>query len=232
MSNTDTAPARDTGPQFAHHQCIEVACTECAEPLGEDTIVHFSSMSAALTEIMRSDWHITEDGVRCYDCTQAGDTDTDTHVVVVDRCGYCWPPLFSETPLPHSCQCSNPANTTTHRLRVPFISHTHPAFTTRSCVTLSCGGCGQPVSRNEEYDPHFPSPEQALRCAAQDYDWVVTDVMTCCPSCAQSRACALTGHQFPDSPDHVTADGIEIRCCAHCAATVRNPTHDRDQPWF
>ncbi|TXI53498.1 hypothetical protein [Mycolicibacterium mageritense] len=231
MSSTDTTPARDTGPRFEHHRCIEVACTQCCEPLGEDFTVHFASIDTALTEIARSEWHVSDDGVRCYECVEAHD-ETDARVVVVSKCGFCWPPLFSDTPIPQRCQCHNFATTITHRLRVPSVSHTHPAFTPVSCVTLFCGGCGVNVSANDEYEPHFSSPEQALQRAAADYDWVVTDVMTCCASCADSRACALTGHQFPDAADHVTAAGIEIRCCAHCTATVRNPVNDREQPWY
>ncbi|MBN3458434.1 hypothetical protein JNN96_30800 [Mycobacterium sp. DSM 3803] len=231
MSSADTTPISVARPRFERHQCIEVACTDCGEPLGEDFTVHFASINSALTEIMRSEWQITDEGVRCYDCTEAYDG-TDARFVVVSKCGFCWPPLFSDRPLPQTCQCSIPAATVTHRLRVPFVSHTHPAFTSRSCVTLFCGGCGGNVSGNDEYEPHFNSPEQALQRAAADHDWVVTDVMTCCASCAKSHACALTGHQFPDTADHVTAEGIEIRCCAHCAATVRNPVNDREQPWF
>lgn len=231
MSTTNTRPSRETTPHFEHHQCIEVACTECGEPLGEDTIVHFSSMSTALAEIQRCEWHVTDDAVRCYDCIQANDGDPDAQILVVSKCTYCWPPLFAEVALPQSCQCAT-ATTITHRLRVPVISCTHPAFTMHACVTLACPGCGQSVSGNEEYDPHFSSQESALKRASDDYDWLVSDVLVCCGRCAKSKACAAVGHQFPEAPNHTLRDGIEIRCCVNCDATVRNPSGERDQPWL
>lgn len=236
MSTTDARSTRGTSPQFEHHQCIEVACTACGEPLGEDSILHFSSMAAALAEIQRCEWQVTDDAVRCYDCIQASAADPDAQILdaqilVVSKCTYCWPPLFAAEPaLPPSCQCANA--TITHRLRVPVISRTHPAFTTHSCVTLTCPECGQSVSGNEEYDPHFNSPERALQRAADDYDWLVSDVLVSCGRCAKSKACAAVGHQFPEKPDHTLPDGVEIRCCVNCDATVRNPGGQRAQPWL
>lgn len=231
-TTTDVRSVCGNGPQFQQHQCIEVACSECGEQLGDDTILHFDSIAAALAEINRSEWQINEDAVRCCDCIQAADGDTATLTVAVSKCEFCWPTLFSDDTTQNSCQCRNPGTTITHRLRVPFISHTHRAFTTHSCVTLACGGCGQSVSGNEEYDPHFSSPDRALQRAADDYDWLVSDVLVCCAGCAESRACAAVGHQFPDEPNHVLAGGIELRCCSNCDATVRNPIGERDQPWL
>lgn len=230
MSTTDTQSPRATGPQFEHHQCIEVACTECGEPLGEDITLHFPSIAAALAGIERSEWQVTDDAVRCYDCIQANADDPDARILVVTKCTYCWPPLFGDGTRPQSCQCASAATTIIHRLRVPVISRTHPAFTTHSCVTLACPECGQNLGGNDEYDPHFNSPENALQQAAEDYDWLVSDVLVCCGRCAKAKACEAVGHQFPDKPDHTLPDGTEIRCCAKCDAIVRNPSRQRDQP--
>lgn len=231
LSTTDVeVVGATTGPRFEHHQCIGVACTACGEQLGEDTIIHFDSMASAITEINRREWQVTDDAVRCYDCIQASAGDADAQINVVSRCRYCWPPQFSDEPRPQSCQCDNTAATVTHRLRVPFITHTHPAFTTHSCVTLTCGECGQNVSGNEEYDPHFSSPERALQRAAEDYDWLVSDALVCCERCAHKRACAAIGHRFPTNPNHVLPDGTEIRSCANCDATARRPIDQRNHP--
>lgn len=230
---TSTPAIRATGaPEFDHHECLEVACSDCGETLGDDWTLHFESIAEALTSIAAAEWTITDDQVRCLDCTELADDnpDPDTSTVVLSKCEYCWPPLFSTTPPPQSCQCAEQHIAARHRVRIPFISSTHSAFTTRSCITLTCGECGDPV--NEEQPPHYSSPEKALEAAAHDYDWLVTDVLVCCARCANGRACTLTGHQFPDQPDHITAGGIEIRFCANCDQTVSNPVGDRDQPWL
>lgn len=234
MSTSTPAIRTSDAPKFDHHECIEVACTDCGESLGEDWTLHFESITQALASIADAEWTITDDHVRCLACTDRhGDdsADTGTSTVIVTKCEYCWPPLFSDSPPPLSCQCDQQRTTTEHHVHVPFISRAHCAFTTRSCVTLTCGECGNPVN-DDESEPHYSSAEKALEIAARDYDWLVTDVLVCCARCAKGRACTLTGHQFPEHPNHVTAGGIEIRFCANCDETVSNPIGDRDQPWL
>lgn len=230
MSGTSAPALRETGPRFERYQCIEVACTECDEKLGEDGTLHFGSIAEALTTIASADWEITDDAVRCYDCIDHCDHSA-TAPVVVHKCEYCWPPLFCDTPAPDHCQCARTNSTVTH-VQVSFISRTHPGFTTHSCVALSCGECDEPLADDDEHIPHFRSTDKALADAAKKYDWVVTDVLVCCPQCASKRECVATGHQFPEHPDYTTADGIEVRWCSNCGEPVRNPVNDRDQPWL
>ena len=230
MTGTNAPAQQAAGPHFEHHQCLEVACTECGENFGEDAALHFASVAQALTAIAGSGWEITDDAVLCYHCTDHPDHAASAPAVV-HKCEYCWPPLFSEAPTPAQCQCAR-INTAVAHVQIPFISRAHPGFTTRHCVALSCGECGQPAGGDDEYDPHYSSTERALADAAKDYDWLVTDVLVCCPRCAGRRQCSATGHRFPEHPDYITADGIEVRWCTSCDETVRNPVHDRGQPWL
>lgn len=202
------------GPRFERRQCIEVACNLCGETYGEDGAVHFASISDALSAIGDAEWLVTDDALRCYDCIDHRGH-AATIPVVVHKCEYCWPPLFSGTPMPSWCKCSQRDSTIAHG-PVPFVGLAHPGFTAHSCVALFCGQCGDPVGGDDEREPHFSSPQRALSLAVTQHGWTVTDTVACCRRCARRGECAVNGHRFPEQAVGTTRAGAELRWCTNC----------------
>jgi hypothetical protein len=119
MSGTNASAQQAAGPHFEHHQCLEVACTECGEQFGEDAALHFPSIAQALTAIAGSGWEIADNAVLCYDCIDQPDHAASAPAVLY-KCEYCWPPLFSDAPMPPKCQCAR-TNIAVAHVQIPFI---------------------------------------------------------------------------------------------------------------
>lgn len=233
MTSTTAAPIGSA--HIEHHRCIAVTCTTCGQSFNDDFTHHFASLPHALRFVTSDDWVLTPTGVLCWSCADHLEHDRRPApaTVAVAKCEYCWPPLFSDAPVPGSCCCNRLASTTTHVL-VPLVALTHPGFEQHACVTICCPECQARLGAegDEMGEPHFDSPAAALLDAHKTYDWLVTGTLTCCAACARSRECAVLGHQLPDAPDRITDDGIERRWCRHCTAEVMNPITDREMPWL
>jgi hypothetical protein len=226
----------DVSPVFERHQCIEVACTRCGDDFNDDFTYHFRSVPEALHALGSDGWIVTQTAVLCWGCLDDADADERASapaVLAVQRCEYCWPPLFSATTPPDECRCAR-REVVTHVVQVPFIAGSHHGFTSYCCVTLTCGHCGAGLrdADDESGEPHFDSPESALSAAATSYGWLVTEHLVCCAACAKRRDCAAVGHRWSDARDYVNDELIEHRWCRHCGAPALNPVGDKDMPWL
>lgn len=215
---------------ISYHQCLAVTCTACGSRFGDGFVQHFDSVPDALAALADDEWAVTPEGVLCGACLPDCDAGV-IHAPMVLRCEYCWPPLYSDGPLPERCVCGGRGGVVTH-LQLPFISAEHPGFAVSSCVTLRCGDCGDGLGADDDRgDPHHRSVAEALDNAAQDYDWLITERFVCCGGCAKQRQCALLGHHWPEVAECVD-NGIEHRRCQHCDVVAKNPVGDRSMPWL
>lgn len=86
---------------------------------------------------------------------------------------------------------------------------------TLTCTEASCDDCGSDCWDDSDYGtPHFPSPEQALKSLAEDYEWSITDERQVCRACANKRVCEAEGHDWREWLDGVAKyAGTQIRWC-------------------
>jgi hypothetical protein len=213
--------ARDGVSMFATRACVAVVCIGCGEHYGPDFECHFETLADALREVLREGWTVTEDTVLCIVC---GEDNPPPELPLV-VCEYCAPPLFFDAPSADRCRCRGGG------VRVPFVSRRHPGFEQHSCVTIRCPECAQPINGDDDREPHYSSQAKGL-AAARERGWIVTDRIVCCRRCAQRRGCVALGHSWPEFPDHVTGEGVELRWCRQCDEFVMSLAANPGMPWL
>lgn len=110
-------------------------------------------------------------------------------------------------------------------------------FTTITCFTITCDGCGEEVDR-EEYTPHFPSLERARADLVDEldgeveYQWEVSaDLSTwTCPRCIATQACAAAGGHDWTAWDVYGVTAVRVCRRGACTATERRPITDLEKP--
>lgn len=210
----ETAPETSS---FTEHHCVEVHCTTCNEGLGDDWIIHFDSLPAALSAIQDADWTATDEEVLCPNC-QPDDDSPDTSVVVVQVCEFCWPPLIPSTEQPRACTCDRLDQVTPHYFNVPLITRAHPGFVHTDCVSLQCSHCDQDYGMAEA-PAHYRSRAKAIQAALADDDpWSQDGNDLFCDRCTARRRCKENGgHTFPEQPQWTNPnDGTQVRYCNDC----------------